>query len=248
MKANNKKLTGQERRHAMKTDVVSCASVGLDPTLYESALSYLFDRPVPAEDEKEWFWNVDEPEFAATPLQWVHIQTVLFASASADLAPFSDEQVGLGLDYLMSNAISDVPHMVVDRSVPLADAMRLMKALPVLWQDCIGPRIGHPCVHIGGAPGRLGTTCYMWFDVWPSFRNARHIPEWRDAMWDVFCKLLRMPWREVQVSALHGLGHNGSYLQRPQEVQKAIDAFVARCSDDEELKGYALLAARGMVQ
>lgn len=248
MNTAKKPPTGREERPARNAATVTCESVGLDPALYAAALRYLFDRPVPAENEQEWYWSIDEPEFEATPLQWVQIQTVLFANAGNDLALFGDEQVGLGLDYVMNNSISNVPHMVDDRSVSLADAMCLMKALPTLWRDCIGPRVGSPRVQIGCAPGRLGMACYMWFDVWPSFRNAQHISEWRDAMWDVFCKLLGMPWREVQVSALHGIGHNGGYLERPEQMQNQIDDFVRNLRDDEELKNYAQLAASGMVQ
>ncbi len=74
------------------------SAIGLDETLYASALRYLFDRPVPDKKEKEWFWSMDEEEFQATPLQWTHIQTVLFARAGTDLAPYSDEQVGMGLN------------------------------------------------------------------------------------------------------------------------------------------------------
>lgn len=248
MNVTKKKPTARERRLARNADPVTCESVGLDPALYARALRYLFDRPVPARDEEEWFWSIDEPELEATPLQWVHIQTVLFANSDADLEQYSDEQVGMGLKYVMSNSVSNVSHMANDRSVPLADAMRMMKALPALWRDCMGPRVGDLRQAIGSCSGSLGFVCYMWFDSWPSFWNARHIPEWRDAAWNVFREMLGMPWREVQIAALHGIGHYGSHLGRPQQIEALIDGFVRTLRGDEELKSYALLAARGMVQ
>lgn len=249
MNTTKKKHTPRERRLARTANTaVTCESVGLDPKLYGSALRYLFDRPVPGKNGEEWFWNIDEPDFDATPLQWVHIQSVLFANADADLEPFCDEQVGMGLNYVMSNSVSDVPHMVNESSVPLADAMCMMKAFPMLWRACIGPRLGRRQQAIGSCGGKLGFVCYMWFDVWPSFSCAKHIPQWRDAMWDLYREMLGMPWREVQIAALHGIGHEGDCLERPHRVKALIDGFVRNLKDDEELKNYAMAAANGMVQ
>jgi hypothetical protein len=244
----NKKLTPREKRQQRDHAAVTCESMGLDPAVYNAALRYLFNRPVPDKNGREWYWDIDEPEFDATPLQWTHIQTVLFANAGTDLAPYSDEQVGMGLNHVMSNNAGDIPHMVNDPSVPLADAMRMMRALPTLWRDCLGPRLSKAPSDIGSRSDRLYFVSYMWFDVWPTFWNAKDIPEWRDAMWRVFCEMLALPWREAQVSALHGIGHEGSRLNRPKELKAHMDAFIRNVKNDEELKNYAQAAARGMVQ
>lgn len=241
-------MTAREKRQQQNNPPVTCESIGLDPALYDAALRYLFDRPVPHKNEQEWYWDMDEPEFEATPLQWTHIQTVLFANAGTDLAPYSDEQVGMGLNHVMSNNAGDIPQMVNDPSVPLADAMRMMQALPTLWRDFLGPRLSTAHNSIGSRSDRLYFVSYMWFDVWPTFWNAKHIPEWRDAMWQVFCEMLEMPWREAQISALHGIGHEGAELKRYKELQAHMDAFIRNVKNDEELKNYAQAAARGMVQ
>ena len=244
-----KKLTARERRLSRETTSVSCESVGLDPAVYHAALRYLFDRPLPEEGGQEWYWDIDAPEFEATPLQWTHIQTVLFANAGADLATYSDDQVGMGLNHVMSNNAGDIPHMVNDPSVPLVDAMRMMRALPTLWRDCLGPRLSTAEQSaIGSRSDRLYFVSYMWFDVWPTFWNAKHIPEWQNAMWRVFCEMLAMPFREAQVSALHGIGHEGNYLNRPKELQAHMGAFIRQVKNDDELKTYAQAATRGMVQ
>ena len=254
MKKPNKP-TGREKRIARLTAPFAASTIGLDEALYARALRYLFDRPVPDKSGQEWFWTLDEEEFQATPLQWTplqwtHIQTVLFAQAGRDLAPYSNEQVGMGLNYVMSNCVSNVPHMATDNSVPLADALRMMRAFPHLWRDCIAPRLAHVQAPIGSASGgRLGFVCYMWFDVWPTFWNARHIPEWRDAMWQVFCQMLDVPCRDVQVAALHGIGHEGHALLRPRELQERVEQFIRSVpAHDEELRNYARAAAQGMVQ
>lgn len=243
-----KKPTPRERRQNRGKTHAACESVGLDRAVYSAALRYLFNRPVPSRSEQEWYWDIDEPGFDATPLQWTHIQTVLFANAAQDLAPYSDDQVGMGLNHVMSNNAGDIPHMVTDPSVPLADAMRMVRALPTLWRDYLGPRLDSAPSAIGSRSDRLYFVSYMWFDVWPTFWNTQHIPEWRDAMWWVFCEMLAMPFREAQVSALHGIGHEGTRLNRPGELQAHMDAFIRNVKNDDELKTYAQAAARGMVQ
>jgi hypothetical protein len=223
--------------------------VGVAPDLYEAALRYLFDRPVPQAQEKEWFWSIDEPGFEATPLEWTRIQTVLFANAGTDLASYADEQVGMGLNYVMSNCVSDVPFAAIDPSVPIDDAMRMMQAMPTLWRQCIGPRLASLRVPIGSSPGRLGFVCYMWFDVWPTFWNVRHVSLWRDALWHVLQEMLAVPCREVQVAALHGIGHCADHLDRRDVIDKAVEAFIRSVDEnDRELKDYANAARKGCVQ
>ena len=245
----NRKLTPKQKRQANSSPAVTAETVGLDPALYAAVLRYLFDRPVPAKKEQEWYWDHEEPEFEATPLEWTRIQTVLFANAGADLAPYGNQQVGMGLNHVMSNNAGDIPHMATDASVPLADAMRMMQAFPSLWKDCIGPRLEQAeAAGDSDSVKRLDFVCHMWFDVWPTFWNARHIPQWRDALWQVFCEILDMPFREVQRSALHGIGHTVQDLRRKEAVDARIARFIASVPDDAELANYAREAARGMVQ
>lgn len=246
---STKRLTPAQRRRLAQTSDWSPQGVGLAPELYAAALRYLFDRSVPQAHEQEWFWSIDEPVFAATPLEWTRIQTVLFAQAGTDLASFSDEQVGMGLTYVMSNAVSDVPFAAIDASVPLDEALRMMQAMPALWRQCIGPRLAPVQRPIGASEGRLAYACYMWFDEWPTFWRVRHEPRWRDAVWEVLREMLDVPCREVQVAALHGIGHCGGDLDRQDVIDRTVDAFIRTIDkDDRELKNYADAARRGCVQ
>lgn len=230
------------------TPTWSCAAVKLDADVYAAALRFLFDRPAPDNKGQEWFWNMDEPEFTASPLEWTLIQTVLFANAGADLAAYSDEQVGMGLNYVMSNAVSDVPNHASDPSVPLGISLNMMQAFPHLWRDCIGPRQAHVKTPIGYGIGRLNYVCYMWFDVWPTFWQHQHIPQWRDAHWSVLSQLLDIPCREVQIAALHGIGHDGEALQKTQAIAQRMQAYIQQIDNDPELLRYAQNAAVGCVQ
>lgn len=223
-------------------------ALGLSPERYAGALRYLFDRPVPAASGEEWFWDIDEPPFEATPLEWTRIQAVLFANAGTHLAAYTDEQVGMGLNVLMSNSVSDLPFMAIDPAVPQEDAMRMMAAMPLLWRECIGPRLASVNDPIGGSRSRLGFVCYMWFDVWPTFWNVRDQPCWRDATWRVLRDMLATPCREVQVAALHGIGHCGDDLLRREEIDRTVDRFIRSTGDDDlALRNYAEAARAGCV-
>lgn len=239
--------TAQRRRLAQATDW-SPQGVGLEPDLYAAALRYLFDRPVSEARGQEWYWSLDEPHFEATPLEWTRIQTVLFANAGTDLAPFSDDQVGMGLNYVMDNGLSNVPFAAVQAGVPLDEAMRMMRAMPALWRDCIGPRLVGVHEPIGSASSRLGFVCYMWFDVWPTFWKVWHEPRWQDAVWRVLRDMLGTPCREVQVAALHGIGHERKHIGQQDEIDRTLAAFIRSIDDtDTNLKTYAESARQGMV-
>jgi hypothetical protein len=239
-----------KRKNKIATTPTTSESLGLDRTLYESAIKYLFDRPLPTASGSEWYWNIDELEFPASALEWVKIQTLLFARSGIDLQAFDNERVGMGLNYLMSSSMSNVPFSVIDPSVSLQDAMQMMGAFKLLWRDCIGPRLRHIEAPIGsGSAGNLGFVCHMWFDVSPVFFNVKEIQAWRDAEWSVLEDMLGNPCRKVQISALHGIGHEKRYLQRDAEIDARVDQFIRQIdAADEELKNYAHAAKAGMVQ
>lgn len=227
----------------------SPTGLGLDSARYEALVKYLFDRPVPQGQEQEWYWDDDLEEFEATPLEWTRFQAAIFANSARDLANFSDEQVGMGLNFLMSNAVSDVPYAAIDMDVPLDEALRMLRAMSVLWRDCIGPRMASDQAPIGQGEGWLAYVCYMWFDVWPTYRSAGDAGPWGDAIWDVLRKMLAVPCRAVQIAALHGIGHSGSDLDRWQEIDATVSAFIMSIrGGDEELRRYAHAAKTGDVQ
>ncbi len=244
-----KKIREQQLRQAQLALNCTPQSLGLNPELYSGAVRYLFDRPAPSNGNREWYWDTEEPEFEATPLEWTQIQTVLFANAQRDLQPFSNDQVGMGLYYLISNGISNVPFAAIDDQVPVENAIRMMQALPTLWRQCIGLRLESVHAPIGSSGGRLNFVCYMWFDIWPTFWNVRELRPWRDAIWNVFRKMLDVPCREVQISALHGIGHHIHDLDDRPAIEEAVAAFLRHLDPaDAELRSYAAMALEGRVQ
>ena len=237
-----KRMRAREQRQQAQRTQWTADELGLDPARYLEMLRHVFDRASPDRDD-------DASPLDATPLEWTRFQTVLFSNGQADLAGFDDDQVGAGLRHLMDNGHSDVPYAAIDPSVPLPEAMRMMAAMPGVWRGVFGPRLAHVHRRIGSGSDLLGTTCYMWFDVWPTFHLARSVLEWRDAMWELLSQLLAMPWREVQVSALHGIGHNAGDLARQPAIDAAIAAFVQQVDlADVEVRTYAEAARLGRVQ
>ena len=246
----SKRIRSSRGRRAAPAIDGSCEGLGLDVDRYRAALAFLFDRPAPRHDE--WYRDDDVAPFEAGALEWTRLQTAIFANAGTDLAGFGDEQVGMGLNYLMNNGLSDVPYAAVDPSVPVDEAMRMMGAMPRLWRDCFGPRLRDASPvdsPIGSAAGgRLWHACYMWFDVWPTFRLASASPRWRDACWQLFVEMLAVPCRAVQIAALHGIGHSVDRLDKDAEVGETIDAFVRNLRGDPALRAYAEAARQGRVQ
>jgi hypothetical protein len=221
----------------------------LPNSVYESALQYLFDRPVPKDrNGKQWYWDINEPEFEADDLCWVKLQTFIFARCGVDLKRFNDQQVGMGLAFLVNNSISDIPHAVDSRSVSLQDEAALLRALPLVWTDCFAPRFAQRTNDVSDYD-YLEHICYMWFDVWPSFWNHRSIPIWQEGVWRTLKTALGLPCVNCQRSALHGIGHEQRYLGKDDEVDQVIDVYIASLSvQDNELADYARAAKSGCVQ
>lgn len=224
--------------------------IGLDSAKYEATIKYLFDRPeVSPTIGEEWYWQHDNPEFEATPLEWVQIQTVMFARAGIDLQSYSDEQVGMGLNYLMDNGIGAASSAPTHKTVSFDATLKMIEHFPLLWSECIAKRTRDWRFPIGYNEGRLGYVCYMWFDVWSVPWCMRENARFNRALWSVLKQMLSMDSREVQIAALHGIGHCAVGLGFDDEVEKEVRAFwLGLRSEDEELRSYAKAAAKGMVQ
>jgi hypothetical protein len=239
-----------KRKHKNIATHITAESLGIEPAKYQEAIRYLFDRPLPSETGTEWYWDINEPDFEASPVEWIKILTLLYSQSGDALAQFDNERVGMGLNYLMSSGISMVSFKVIDQTVQLSDAMLMMESFKTLWRSCIGPRLMHVHAPIGScSAGMLGYVCYIWFDESPIFWNIKEIPAWRDAHWSVLEDMLSNPCREVKISALHGIGHDKRYMLRDAEIDERIEQFIRQIDpEDEELKNYARAAKAGMVQ
>lgn len=149
--------------------------------LYQQQLNYIFNRPVA---EPAWYWQpreetaVFDEEDALSA--FVFIETLL-QHPRADLAPFSDDQVALGLDFVFNNAISDLSISFKEASVPVARKIAALRSLSNLFREVCRPRCIRD-ISAGSAVtlSRLNNFCYMFWDVtplstWIKFENAEQI-------------------------------------------------------------------------
>jgi len=138
-------------------------------TSYQERLYYIFDRPV---TEKPWYWSPREEEEQvfeeSNPLEAFEFIEQLLLTSKTDLAPFSDDQVGIGLDFIFSNHHSNLANDFNSAAVSFVRKEKAIRSLFFLFRDVLNTR----CEHQTGAfsqeqQPKLNEFCYMFWDVCP---------------------------------------------------------------------------------
>lgn len=213
---------------------------------------YNFDHPV---TEPAWCWS-DEGDWEAPDLEMPQIAaylTRLFAESGTVLLPYSDAQVGQGLQVLINNCLSDDIFSLREPEVPLEDRLRGIRAMEDLFRDCFASRCSPHLSHLDEPDASpLNGICYMWWDILAITAEAHFRPERPDsiavdqACLSVLQKTLETNSVACQESALHGLSHWSYYYP---EIESVVDAFLARHPNlRPELRSYAKSARHGRVQ
>jgi hypothetical protein len=214
---------------------------------FEEWVRHLFDHPVGG---PQWWADVEAPFWAGPPDVTVAYVTRLFEEPVGVLARYDDAQLGQGIWYLVSNGASDCMFALSDRTVPLDDRLRAVRAFTNVFRSVFAvrcsPHLSH-CDEPGASP--LNVTCYMWWDLLP-LAGAPDDPAARPlgmAALDVMRDVLELDSIACQESTLHGLGH--WHAGHPREVEGIVDAFLARApAARPALVGYARSARSGCVQ
>ena len=219
-------------------------------------VGHLFDRgpgefePVPwyLSESRPTEWTVRYAE-GATPVAQAERIGRLFSGAGALLRPYSDEQVGYGLDSLVDTADGDI--MVLgDARVPPAVRAAGLRSVVTLFAQVFAPRVpaarpgyGRPWERSGSPVHQLDHVCYMFWD------SAPIAPGPEDTTRDVLQVLeatLALDSAACQRAALHGLGH--WHHAAPEEVSRIIRGWQQghpRAAGD--LRDYAAQASSGSV-
>jgi len=164
------------------------------------------------------------------------------------LEGYSDAELNMGLNYLISPGLGEHMRCLDDPSVPLAARLRCVQACECFANySC---RAVLPICRTVTSPGRspLNAVCYMWWDIMPVYgdprledRHALH-----RASLDAMATVLDFESLACAESALHGLGH--WHRAYPERVESLIDGFLATHSDARpELLTYARSARYGCV-
>lgn len=224
---------------------------------YEALLAHFFEcLPAAAHgaDSASTFhcldFVVDTDEVA--PL-FAHVMT----RSGADLAGFSNDQVGLGLMALFSMRWSSFGYRLANspahrrrgETVPLADQCAAIASIKTLYADCLTPRaIAAPGLPHEAA-GPLGTFAYMLWDSSPLgyWRGAGPKDTRVAALLDVLADALHSPNAVCLRGALHGLGHLGGAAAEARRT--IVEDFLRERGRelDPGLARYAAAAARGAI-
>jgi hypothetical protein len=229
------------------------------PTInYTTWIDGLFNCKVLDDFELDWSddWLAQIEHLSSE--ERLRLITGTFQNAGRDLARFSDEQAGLGLNFLTNEASDDWLRLVYDFHVPLQIRLMTIQALYPLYRDLFSLRCDDNLNE--NNLGRLNWLCYMFWDAGILYIDGFHQndPDAEcliDAIFDVLEKALALPHRACQHSALHGLGHSietlrtnlkgkQSYSARAQGI---IDAYLKMKNIDDRLRKYARQARTGYI-
>lgn len=214
---------------------------------YQEWLRHVFDHPV---TPNGWYFDTEYQELEAADAEIVELFTRTMENSANGLASYSDDQVGHGLNYLFSNACSNVVFSLMSESVEPALKLRALASIETLYRDCFTPRCAPALGHLsqpGG--GVLNYICYMLWDVSPLsyWENHNNKQLYYTAIAGVLEAALTSENPACVESALHGLGHIECHC--PDKVSKIIGAYLSRnVFVAPELRRYAQNAATGNVQ
>jgi hypothetical protein len=213
---------------------------------FASVVRHLFDHPY---EDPAWHWDADADYWPAAPVRAAEFLGRLFRDSGRLLAPYSDDQVGQGLNYISSPSCSDYGHCAIDDEVPLTARLELIAGIAELYRQVYAHRLPPLLGHLDETRGALALSCYMWWDVFPWYLEPED-PGRREVderMLTTLEEVLALHSAPCQEAALHGLAH--SAYPPPARVREIIDRFLASGAVARpELVTYAKRARQGHVQ
>jgi len=219
----------------------------MDDIGFEDWLKVRFDRPV---GEKPWYYDSDD--LPADPPREISLRYLhkLFSENGQLLEQYSDRQVNDGLYYLFSPGNSSEIFSLLDAELPLAERLRAVDAVYLLYKDCFFARCSRKLTHLDKELDvSVNGICYMLWDIaaLPVHADKPEYKEINAACLAVMEKALQLDHEACRESALHGLGHAARYS--PAEVGRVIDSFLKSAVNiSPGLLRYAKAARSGMIQ
>jgi hypothetical protein len=222
---------------------------------FEAWLEHLFDR---GPGEFEWYLGDSRPtewtlryEEGDTPVAQAERIRRLFSDARALLRPYSDEQVGYGLDAIVFSAGGDISVLGDDR-VPSALRAAGLRSIVTLFAEVFALRLraarpGYASPREPSEAGqplhKLDYVCYMFWDIAPIMPGEDTTRE----VLKVLEATLALDSAACQEAALHGLGH--WHRAAPDEVPRIVRGWLqSHPQAPDELRAYAVQASAGTVQ
>jgi hypothetical protein len=195
---------------------------------FDAWVRYLFDRPAGGSFDDA---ANDDPVVMA---EWIRR---LFGDAGTVLRPYSDDQVGRGLQVIVNGSHGGLIAALADRRVPVALRTTALRAIVTLFADVFAVRLPGDEQPAGTT---LGDLCFMFWDV------IALGPGDEDTKLDVLEDTLALNSVACQWAALHGLGH--LHFTEPTHVPAIVDRWLRRHPNaPADLLAYARDAREGMV-
>jgi hypothetical protein len=218
---------------------------------YEDWIEHVFSHEV-ALHGNAWHWDPDADLWDGSPAETLAHLIRFLEDPLPALAYFSNAQIDQGLRYLIDNGAGDLTRPLREPGLPLADRRRGLAAMRGVFEQLFQPRCTPHLSHLDEAgAGPLNGICYMWWDSFPGAVGERdpHRQEMAEATLATIALGLSLDSVACQESALHGLGHWGSWAGGGQaQVAPLIDAYLAaRPGLRPELAAYARAARSGCV-
>jgi hypothetical protein len=175
--------------------------------------------------------------------------TALFENATVLTANYSDSQIALGLEFIISNIHSSHYRVFKHGVLIWPIEKRLLSSMRVLFVQLFAQRCSQSLSHGHTDVSQLNRLCYMWFDILPlrgEPDDDRYLQR-DELMLDLFNQILLIEHVACRESALHGLGH--WQISYEQQVENLIKSWLHKEEHklSEELVRYALSAREGLV-
>jgi hypothetical protein len=213
---------------------------------------------------------VEEGEFEEeNPISSFTFLETLFLNPAHDLKPYSDDQIGLGLNFIFNSSCSNMTHDFLSEYVPFERKIKAINTLFALFRDVLNPRTPEVLSAFSQEKlSKIGYVCYMFWDISPmssaanfSFLEAKTKTEaaqepyinskmethyFYTAIANVMKQCLDLSNPACVESGLHGLGHLA--FSHPKIAVPIIDNFLKNTKKhDEMLVRYASMARTGMI-
>jgi hypothetical protein len=236
---------------------------------YQRQLDYIFNRPT---DLPEWYWRSDSGEesvFESNPLSVFEFLETLFLNPKEDLKSYSDDQIGLGLNFIFNNSCSNMSSDFMAADVPMERKIKAIHSLFTLFRDVFNPRSPEVLSAFSQSPlSKISYICYMFWDTCPfsaasefrcteartrseseqkAYKNSKlENYNFNAAIALVMKKCLNLSNPACVESGLHGLGHLA--FGYPAVAVPIIDNFLKNGKKrNPTLVNYATMARTGMI-
>lgn len=211
-------------------------------TLFQQQLTYIFERPI---TQPEWYWEVNEStDLFDTPLAAFEFIETLMSDAKTYLAPYSNDQIAHGLQFIFNNSCSDLSIDFKEAPVTPERKVAALKSLFYVYRDVFEPRCAPLLLANSREPApQLESFCYMLWDVTPLSvwltSKPEHLPQPNPAFME---KMMALdPTQEGYQEKLEAIMQETPSMlpQTPEEQQKFLKSIDQQYKDmDPETRAY----------